>query len=115
MAKRLNLRNRECPKCGGKIGVLKRATKDSNITMLGCVGGTHVQVQGTYGYSADDFPKKTKPLSAKIVNDYIATIRYPKFAAFAVNKLMVKFKLSREEAVTAWENAKFRPSFRKVK
>lgn len=102
--KRLNLRNRYCPKCHGKIGVIRRATASEPLQMLGCVGGTHVQVQGTYGYDANDFPKRVKPPSAKAINDYIATIRYPKFAAFAVNKLVAKFKFSREEAIAAWES-----------
>jgi len=101
--KRPNYRNRECPKCGGKIGVVKRATKEWNIAMYGCVGGTHVQVQGTYGYSPDDFPKKSKPLTQKEINKFIATIRYPKFAAFAVGKLMKKFNLSRDQAEAAWK------------
>jgi len=59
--KRLDLRDRECPKCGGKIGVIRRATKAEPLAMLGCVSNTHVQVQGTYGYDANDFPKKVKP------------------------------------------------------
>src|SRR5271166_711020 len=74
--KRLNLRNRECPKCGGKIGVLKRATKDNPTAWLGCVSGTHVQVQGTHGYDADDFPKKVKPPSKKEIDKFIASVRY---------------------------------------
>lgn len=101
--KRLNLRNRKCPKCGGKIGVIRRATKDEPLRMLGCIGNTHVQVGGTYGYDANDFPKKVKPPSTKEINKFIATIRFPKFAAFAVGKLMKKFNLTHEQAVVAWQ------------
>jgi hypothetical protein len=101
--KRLNLRNRECPKCGGKIGVIRRATATEPMQMLGCVGNTHVQVDGTYGYHADDFPKKKKPLTQAEIDKFIGTIRYPKFAAFAVNKLMAKFKFTREQAEAAWK------------
>lgn len=100
--KRLNLRNRECPKCGGKIGVVRRATKAEPLAMLGCVSNTHVQVQGTWGYSADDFPKKVKPPSDAEINKFIASIRYPKFAAFAINKLMKKFNFTQEQAMAAW-------------
>src|SRR5271157_2509452 len=101
--KRLNLRDRECPKCGGKIGVIRRATEDWDIAKLGCVSNSHVQVQGTYGYHPTDFPKKAKPLAKKDIDKFIATIRYPKFAAFAVGKLMTKFKFTREQAEAAWK------------
>lgn len=101
--KRENLRNRYCPKCEGKIGVIRRATKDEPMRMLGCISNNHVQVQGTYGYSADDFPKYVKPPSKKAINKFIAGIRFPKLAAFAVNKLMAKFNFTREQAVTAWQ------------
>ncbi len=101
--KRLNLRNRECPKCGGKIGVIRRATATEPTQMLGCVGGTHVQVAGTYGYDADDFPKKRKPLAQAEIDKFIASIRYPKFAAFAVGKLMAKYNFTRERAEAAWK------------
>ncbi len=100
--KRLNLRNRYCPKCGGKIGVLRRETKDDPFTWYGCVNGTHVLVDGTHGYSPSDFPKKVKPPSKKEINKFIASIRYPKFAAFAVGKLMKKFNFTREQAEAAW-------------
>jgi hypothetical protein len=43
-----------------------------------------------------------KSLSKKQINKFIGTIRYPKFAAFAVGKLMAKFKFTREEAEKAW-------------
>lgn len=103
MAKRLNLRDRYCPKCEGKIGVIRRATADEPIQMFGCVTGNHVQVQGTYGYDANDFPKKRKQPSAKDIKKFIAGIRYPKFAAFAVSKLVAKFGLTREQAVAAYK------------
>lgn len=77
------------------------------MNLYGCVSNTHVQVQGTYGYHPEDFPKKVKPLTPKQIAKrnakFIETIRYPKFAAFAVNKLMVKFNLTREQAITAWK------------
>ena len=101
--KRLNLRNRECPKCGGKIGVIRRATATEPLQMLGCRSNTHVQVDGTWGYHADDFPKRKKPLAQAEIDKFIATIRYPKFAAFAVNKLMAKFNFTREQAEAAWK------------
>ena len=100
--KRLNLRNRECPRCGGKIGVIRRATATEPLQMLGCRSNVHVQVDGTWGYSADDFPKKKKPLTQASIDKFIATIRYPKFAAFAVGKMMAKFKFTREQAEAAW-------------
>jgi hypothetical protein len=101
--KRLNLRDRYCPKCFGKIGVIRRATKDEPLAMLGCVDGSHVQVHGTYGYDANDFPKKRHSPTASEINKFIGTIRYPKFAAFAVGKLMTKFGFTREQAVAAWK------------
>lgn len=98
--KRPNYRNRYCPKCGGKIGMIRR---EEFSNLYGCVDGGHVQVDGTYGYSPEDFPKKVKPPSKKEIDKFIGGIRYPKFAAFAVNKLIAKFKLSREQAVAAWK------------
>lgn len=106
MAKRLNLRNRECPKCGGKIGIIRRATSNEPLQMLGCVSNGHVQVQGTYGYHPDDFPKKRKQPTEKEVNKFIAGIRYPSLAAFAVNKVIAKFGLTREQAVAAYQRRK---------
>lgn len=103
--KRLNLRNRYCPKCGGKIGVIRRATASEPLRMLGCVENTHVQVQGTYGYDANDFPKRKTPPTDKEIDKFIAAIRYPKFAAFAVTKLVKKFGFTREEAVAAWQRS----------
>ena len=100
--KRLNLRDRECPKCGGKIGVIRREGM-SGLRLLGCKSNTHVQVDGTYGYSPEDFPKKRKSPTDKEINAFIASIRYPKFAAFAVGKLMAKFKFTREQAEVAWK------------
>jgi len=104
--KRLNLRNRECPRCGGKIGVIRRATATEPLQTLGCRSNIHIQVDGTWGYSADDFPKKQKPKKPTTqaeVDKFIATVRYPKFAAFAVNKIMAKFKFTREQAEAAWK------------
>jgi|HubBroStandDraft_1064217.scaffolds.fasta_scaffold85081_4 hypothetical protein len=98
--KRPNFRNRECPKCGGKIGMIRR---EEFMNLYGCVGNTHVQVQGTYGYTPEDFPKKAKPLTQKQIDKFIGTIRYPKFAAFAVGKLMAKFKFTREQATAAYK------------
>jgi hypothetical protein len=97
--KRPNFRNRECPKCGGKIGMIRR---EEFMNLYGCKSNTHVQVQGTYGYTPDDFPKKVKPPTKKQIDKFITSIRYPKFAAFAVGKLMKKFNLTREQAETAW-------------
>jgi hypothetical protein len=54
--KRRNFKERGCPKCWGKIGVIRPATKDEPVAMLGCVENTHVQVDGTYGYDLTDFP-----------------------------------------------------------
>lgn len=101
--KRLDFRNRECPKCGGKIGMIRR---DHFMNMYGCVSNTHVQVQGTYGYHPTDFPKKAKPIPQSKINQFIATIRFPKFAAFAVGKMMKKFNLSRVQAEAAWKRRK---------
>jgi hypothetical protein len=103
MPKRLNLRNRCCPKCGGKIGVIRRATKDEPLAMFGCVDGSHVQVDGTYGYDADHFPLKKKSPSKKEIDKFIQTVRYPKFASFVVMKLVAKFGFTREQAVEAWK------------
>jgi hypothetical protein len=58
--KRRDFSKRGCPKCHGKIGVVRRATKDEPIEMLGCVSGNHVQVDGTYGYHLTDFPLRTE-------------------------------------------------------
>jgi hypothetical protein len=98
--KRPNFRNRECPKCGGKIGMIRR---EEFMNLYGCVSNNHVQVQGTYGYHPDDFPKKAKPIPQKDIDKFIGTIRYPKFAAFAVGKLMAKFNFTREQAEAAWK------------
>jgi hypothetical protein len=38
------------------------------------------------------------------VRDFLNTISYPKFAAFSVNKLVVKFNLTHEEAIVLWQN-----------
>lgn len=35
--------------------------------------------------------------------EFIATLRYPKFATYVVNQLMKKYMLTRDEAVTVWE------------
>ena len=105
--KRPNFRNRECPKCGGKIGVIRRKGMPEDVLcglrLYGCVSNLHVQVDGTYGYHPDDFPKKVKPLTQKEINKFIASIRYPKFAAFAVGKLMKKFNFTREQATAAYK------------
>jgi hypothetical protein len=101
--KRPNFRNRECPKCGGKIGMIRRKSQYESIPMYGCVSNGHVQVQGTYGYYPEDFPKKTKPVPQKDIDKFIGTIRYPKFAAFAVGKLMKKFNFTREQATAAYK------------
>lgn len=104
MAKRLNLRNRYCPKCEGKIGIVRRATATEPFQLLGCVGGTHVLVDGCYGWHADDFPKKRKPPTKQAVDKFITTIRYPKFAAFAVPKIAKKFGMTNEDAALAFKN-----------
>lgn len=57
--KRRNFSKRCCPKCGGKIGVIRRdlsKPKRYRMDMLGCVSGIHIQVAGTHGYDLLDFP-----------------------------------------------------------
>jgi hypothetical protein len=83
--------------------IRREDSKPWGLNLYGCVSNTHVQVQGTYGYHPDDFPKKVKPPTAKEINKFIKGIRYPKLAAFAVNKLVVKFGFTREQAVAAWK------------
>jgi hypothetical protein len=89
--KRLNLRDRECPKCGGKIGMIRRGGMPKDVLcelpLYGCVGNTHVQVSGTYGYSPNDFPKKVKPPTAKEINKFIGSIRREEVAEAEEKKI----------------------------
>jgi hypothetical protein len=50
-----------------------------------------------------DFPKKRKSPTDKEVSAFSAGLRYPKLAAFVVNKLMAKFGFKREQAEAAWK------------
>ncbi len=55
------------------------------------------------GSMETDFPKKRKSPTDKEVSAFSAGLRYPKLAAFVVNKLMAKFGFKREQAEAAWK------------
>jgi hypothetical protein len=65
--KRLDCSKRCCPKCGGKIDVIRRdlsMPRRDRMPTLGCVSGIHIQQPDTWGYDLRDFPlcKTLKPI-----------------------------------------------------
>ena len=61
----LNFSKRCCPKCGGKVGVIKRDLsfpKRDRMHTIGCKSGIHIQQADTVGYDLRDFPLAPKPL-----------------------------------------------------
>lgn len=63
MAKRRDFSKRQCPRCGGNVGVIKRDTalpKRFRLDLLGCVSGIHVNSDSTTGYDLTDFPLRKR-------------------------------------------------------